>query len=132
MPEINLVPVLAAAIINMVIGALWYSPLLFVRTWMDLVAKRQPETQMPGPAYALSFIGALLMAYALALFLRFSNTDSIPVGAGLGFLAWLGFVATTSGVNDLFEGRALKLYLINAGYPLVSLVIMGALLAAWR
>jgi len=50
----------------------------------------------------------------------------------MGLLVWLGFVATTHAANCLFEGRPFRLFSINTGYPLVSLVLMGPLLGAWR
>ena len=34
--EVNYLAVLVAAIVNMVVGALWYSPLLFGKAWMKL------------------------------------------------------------------------------------------------
>jgi hypothetical protein len=44
---------------------------------------------------------------------------------------WLGTVAPAVGSNYAFTGKPIALYLIDAGYPLVSLCMMGALLAVW-
>ncbi|MBI4277685.1 MAG: DUF1761 domain-containing protein [Armatimonadetes bacterium] len=136
MPGVNYLAVLVAAILNMVIGAVWYSPALFGKRWMELTGFRHEEAQkrMAGArrAYALTFVGSLLMAYALARILWYAQAQSVIAGALIGLLAWVGFVATTHGANYLFEGRPLWLYGLNTGYPLVSLVVMGAVLAAWR
>ena len=53
------------------------------------------------------------------------------VGLFAAFLSWLGFVAFT-GINSVtYEHKPVKLYLINTGFQLVSMLIMGAILAVW-
>jgi hypothetical protein len=47
-------------------------------------------------------------------------------------MLWLGFVATTNLVNNLFAGRGFKVWSIEAGNHLVYLLISGALLSIWR
>ncbi len=135
MASLNYPAVLVAAVLNMVIGALWYSPALLGKRWMDLVGLKPEDVQrrMAGAPrmYGLAFVASLLMAYALARIVWYSGVATVTGGAAIGLLAWLGFVATTHGVNYLFEGRPARLYWINTGYPLASLVIMGALLAVW-
>jgi hypothetical protein len=54
------------------------------------------------------------------------------MGAFYGFLAGFGWVATFIGTHYLFERRSLKLFLINAGYSIVALTIMGLIIGAWR
>lgn len=136
MAGINYLAVLVAAIINMVIGAIWYSPSLFGKNWMEMAGIRPEDAQKRAAgarrAYSWTFVASLLMAYALARILWYAGPQSVIGGALIGLLAGLGFVATTVGANYLFEGRPCRLYAINTGYPLVSLIVMGALLAAWR
>ena len=43
----------------------------------------------------------------------------------------VGFIATAFATTYSFEGRSLRLFLINIGYPLISYAIIGILLAAW-
>lgn len=136
MDGVNYLAVLVAAIINMVIGAIWYSPSLFGKNWMELAGIRPEDAEKRAGgarrAYSWTFVASLLMAYALARILWYAAAQTVIGGALIGLLAWLGFVATTAGANYLFEGRPCRLYAINTGYPLVSLIVMGALLAAWR
>jgi len=128
--SINYLAVLVAAIVNMAIGALWYSPVLFAKPWMKLTAKK--DMGSPGPGYALSTLGSLLIAFFLADFAVKTNTSGFGSGLVLGLLAWIGFVATTYAANYVFEGRPLKLYALNAGYYLVTFMIMGGIVAAWH
>jgi surface polysaccharide O-acyltransferase-like enzyme len=133
---VNYLAVLVAAILNMVIGAAWYSPGLFGKSWMEMVGLKPEDAQkrMAGMqrAYALMFVASLLIAYALARVLWYARVEAAGGGLMIGLLAWIGFVATTHGANYLFEGRPFRLYSINTGYSLVSFVLMGALLGAWR
>ena len=132
--EVNLLAVLVAAIIYIVVGALWYSPFLFAKMWMDLVGKKEEDLKANAAAqgYIVSVIAALITAYVLAHMIRLVGAMTIAAGAQTGFWLWLGFVATTSATNYIFAGRPRQLYLIDNGYHLVALIIMGALLAAWR
>lgn len=136
MEGVNYLAVLVAAILNMALGALWYSPAVFGKAWMELVGitPEAAQTRMAGMrrAYSLTFVASFLMAYALARVLWYAKVTTVGGGVMIGLLAWIGFVATTHGTNCLFEGKPFRLFTINTGYYLVTLVIMGALLAVWR
>ena len=129
--HINYLAVLVAAILNMAIGALWYSPLLFARPWMRLTGRKMGEGNA-GLGYALAALCSLVTAYVLAHFISLVNANSFGTGAATGFWAWLGFVATAFAASFAFEGRPSRLFGIVTGYSLVSLVLMGGLLGAWQ
>ena len=128
--DINLLGILVAGIAPMIIGMLWYSPVMFARKWMALIGKSEEEIRKGGvaKAYVVSFIASLVMAYALDYFMFYAGAWSVMKGIKLGIALWIGFVATTSLAPVVYEGRPLGLYLINAGYNLVCLVIMGAII----
>ena len=128
--HINYLAVLVAAIINMVIGAIWYSPVLFAKSWLAATGKK--DMGRPGPGYALTAVGSLVMALILAYVISQIGAVTFMAGAKVGLIAWAGFVATTHAANYVFEGRSLKLYSINVGYFLVTLVLMGGLLGSWN
>ena len=135
MPNINLVAVLVAAIATMAVGAVWYSPALFAKQWMKLagIAQKDIDSQkkeMP-KFYGAAFIAALITAYVLAIFVKFAAADTVFSGIVVGFWAWLGFVATTSLSQVIWEKRNTNLYVLNNGQILVSFAVMGAILAMW-
>jgi hypothetical protein len=138
MEQPNVIAVIVAAVIPMVVGMLWYSPVLFAKKWMALIGKTEEEIKKEGPgkAYALSFIASIVMAYVMAHLVTYSSTftGSTGIAAGLetGFWSWLGFVVTTNSASVLFEFKPRGLYFINMGYQLVSMLLMGALLGVWR
>lgn len=132
--ELNYGAVLVAAVINMILGAFWYSPILFAKPWMKLIGKKEEDLKkgnMP-LLYGSSFASYLIMSYVLAHVIYYSQATTFLEGMVTGFWMWLGFVVTTSGVNSLFEGKHMQLTAINLGYPLVGLMLMGAVLAVWK
>ena len=130
--DLNWVAIIVAAIIPMVLGALWYSPILFADPWMRAVGRTREELGDAQLGYLLSAIGALVSAYVLARIVKWAEVDDLWNGALVGVFVWAGFVATVLGVTTFFAGRSRTLWLINAGYQLVALVLMGALLGAWE
>jgi hypothetical protein len=129
--DINYVAVVVAALVPMFLGALWYSTALFARPWMRAVDRTQQELKGAQLGYVISAVGALFMSYALARIDRWAKVDDLWNGALVGLLIWVGFVATVLAVNTYFSGRPLKLWLINAGYQLVALVLVGAIHGVW-
>jgi Protein of unknown function (DUF1761) len=129
--DLNWIAIIVAAIIPMVLGALWYSPVLFAEPWMRAVGRTREELGDAQLGYLLSAVGALVTAYVLARVVKWAEVDDLWNGALVGIFAWFGFVATVLAVTTYFGGRPRQLWLINAGYQFVSLVLMGALLGAW-
>ncbi len=129
----NLVAVLVGAIINMIVGSLWYSPILFAKEWMKLTGKKMSDINKKdaNKMYGITFITSLILSYTMAHFLFFTNAHSAMEGVKTGLWLSLGIVGTTQLPGSLFEGRPFKLFAINAGCYLVSFVIMGAVLASF-
>ncbi len=135
--RINYPAVVASAVGYWVLGALWYSPLLFARPFIALKGWTPEQVAAVGAQghageVGAAFVSSLALAYVLAHFVKFTGAETARMGALTGFWLWLGFVVTTNSSTVLFEGRPLGLYLINGGYHLVGLLGMGALLAVWR
>jgi hypothetical protein len=135
MAKINYLAVGVAGVLYWILGAVWYG--LFSQRFVALM-RWTPEDlariQAQGSAreLALAFATSMLTAYALAHFLRSTGARSAAGGALTGLLLFVGFVLTTNLATVIFEGRPAGLYLINMGYNLVALLLMGALLAVWR
>jgi hypothetical protein len=136
---LNVWAVLVCALATMVVGFVWYSPLLFANPWMKLMgydpndkAKIAEMQKSAGPSYALSLIASLLSAAVLAKIILISSVHSPIYGIKVALAVWLGFVTTVQLTNALFSRQPAKLYAINTGYQLVCYVVMGAILAVWR
>ncbi|HEX4542791.1 MAG TPA: DUF1761 domain-containing protein [Candidatus Acidoferrum sp.] len=137
--SLNWLAVFAAAVATMIIGFLWYSPLLFAKAWVREMgydindkAKMDEMKKSAGPAYAGSFVASFICAFTLALILHGLRAESLNFGLMAGFHIWLGFVATVQFTGALFAKQSMKLFAINTGYQLVCYLVMSAILTAWR
>ena len=135
--SVNYFAVLAATVASMIIGALWYSPVLFGNVWMRLSGKNKKDIDKSkqkgiGKSYLIAFFGSFVMVYVLAHFIAYVGADDIASGIQLGFWVWMGFIATVALGTVLWDGKPIKLYLINVFYQLVSLVVSGVILAVWK
>ena len=129
---INWWAVVVAAVVKFVLGALWYSPPLFLRPWQHLAGVDDAAMRMRMPlALPTDALGSLIMAVVLVHAVRYAGVRGWGQGAALGFFAWLGFIAVTQVPATIYEGRSWRFFAINAGYLLVALLLMGAILAAW-
>ncbi len=131
--DINYVAVIIAAAANMVLGAVWYSPVLFAKQWMELTGRKDMNpAEGATVGYIIAAAASLVSAYVLAHFVVYTNAKDWMGGAVTGFWVWLGFVLTSHATHYMFEGRRKQLLAINVGYTLVGLVVMGAILAYWK
>ena len=139
MVPINYLAVVVSAILAMIIGYLWYGP-LFGKRWAHLThlpegAMANPKSKEVRMSYAIMALGALLMSFMLAHAVIFASTymqvSGVISGMLVGLMIWLGFVVPVSVGTVLWERKPWMLWIINASYYLVILVINGALLAAW-
>ncbi|MFQ5533318.1 MAG: DUF1761 domain-containing protein [Sphingomonadales bacterium] len=130
--ELNYLAIVVSAVAGMVIGGLWYSPLLFGKAWMKLVEMPKEGFGDPKKAYVISTLLSLVQATAIAVAIHWAGATTLAAGAHVGLVVGLGFVATTMGMGALFSGTPFKLYLINAGQPVVTYIAMGVIIAAWR
>lgn len=134
--DINMFAVLAAAIVNMVIGFIWYSPAVFGNTWMKasgITEKKIQESKKEGMVkkFFLAFLGTLVMSYVLAHFIDYAGATTLSAGAQAGLWLWLGFIAPVLLGGVLWEGKSYLSYSINVLHYLAALVIMSMILAVW-
>lgn len=132
---ISLLPVIASTIASVAIGSLWYGP-LFGKIWIKEMGWTEEEIkkgkeQGMNKAYALTILGSLLSAFVLGQIIIDTGTADASDGAWLGFWAWLGFAVPLFLSNVLWEGKSWKMFKINAGYQLITWVVMGAILGTW-
>ena len=130
--SMNLWAVLAAGVSSMVLGAVWYSPALFVRVWMRETGVSQEKARAANPVKTLgtAFVLALIGAAVFAAFLGPSPAPAFATAAG--FAAGLCWVAGSFGINYLFEQRSMKLFLINGGYHTLQYTLIGLVLGLWH
>lgn len=126
----NWVAVIIAVVVNMALGALWFSPVLFQKRWMALrVGGAMSGTASP-LLYVITAVGALVSAITLDWIIGLAGANTLAGGAIIGLYAGLGLVAPAILSDHLFNERPSMLYVIVAGFPIVGLLIMGAIIGA--
>ncbi len=127
----NFWALLAATVARFFLGWLWYSP-LFGNAWRNLAGLTPEEVKATLPkAIPSDLITSFIMAFVLAHAVRYAGATTAAQGAAVGFLNWLGFVFVVTFVAMLYEKRPFKLFLINSGFQLLGLLLMGAIIAVW-
>lgn len=129
--SINLLVVFVATLVSNLLGGLWYSPIFLGKPWRAALSKKpqaSADTNMVG-VFISSFVLHLLAASMLAAMLGPSAgaIEGIQLGTLIGFT----FVFTAMGATNLFEQRPISLILINSGYHIVSLGLMGFIIGTW-
>lgn len=126
---VNWVAVVVAAVANIVIGFVYYLPQVMGNRWAAATGRTLPSAGQIAPmTYLGGVVVALVSAYVLALIIHAAGAKGITEGAIWGFLAWLGFVATTTYGGVLWEGRSTNWWAINAGATVITAVVMGAVI----
>jgi hypothetical protein len=121
--------VVIAAVLNMVIGFVWYSKWLFGPDWIKLTPmKGKPKMESASIIYG--FIVSLVIAYFISFFEGHLGITNVTDGIYLGFLLWLGFVATTQISSVSWNKEPWKLFMINCGCKLLSFLVMGGIIGA--
>ena len=130
---INHIAVLVCAAMSLVIGGIWWSPILFAKAWQreNGLTDEQLAKANPLKNFGLSFLLAYIASYNLAFFLAAPGT-TWQWGVAAGLLAGVGWVATMFIVIALFEQRSFKYIAINCGYIIVYFAVIGFILGIWR
>jgi hypothetical protein len=131
--SINFLAILVCVVLNILAGFIWYHPSVFFKPWWRGLGKKESDQPSPSPMlYVWTLMAAFVEGVFVSLLVSTTGSNTVFSGLQLGFMLWLGFVATTNLVNNLFAGRGFKVWSIEAGNHLVYLLISGALLSIWR
>lgn len=133
----SLLPSLVAGVAAFALGALWYSPLLFAKAWVDAngfsaddVAKMQADAPK---SYGISFVCFLLMAHVFAWLAHLTGVSNWKYGMHLGFIIFIGFALTLGLIAHVYlRNRPFKALLIDLGYQFAYLLLMGVIIGAWQ
>ena len=132
--KINLWAVAVAAVVYWLLGAAWFTSLS--NPWLASIGKTMDqlkgEAASPGVAYMVALVCNVVIAYVLGWVIVTTGEQTAMRGASIGALLWIGFIGTTMGTEPIFEGRSLAGFGITAGYPLVGMLIMGAIVGGWK
>ena len=130
--HVNYLAVLVAAVANYAIATIWYA-VLFDKIWKKLTGITDMK---PVPMnMILTFLGSLVLSYVLYHSIVFGDEyvkmSGMPGGLMGGFFGWLGYIAPVTLSTKLYEKKPWGLWLLDNGFWLISLLVMGAILSLW-
>jgi hypothetical protein len=130
MDNINYLAVVVAAVSSLLIGGVWFSPILFAHAWQREAGLTDEQVRTgAGKAMAGALALSLVIAFNLGMFL--GKHAGIAWGAGAGALAGIGWATASLATVYLFERRSKMLIIIDGGYLAVSYAVMGAIIGVW-
>lgn len=135
--SINYWAVLAAAFATFMLGGLWYTAFFGQKRvallgWSEQkVAEAQKRTPPP-VFFSVMIVAYLATAFILAVLANASGVDTLGEGLVLGLLAWLGFALAIGATGHIAADVSHGVFGIDLTFQLVFLLMMGAIIGAWR
>jgi hypothetical protein len=130
----NYLAIVVAAIACFLLEAGWYS--FFMKTWLSGIGRTMEWLVATGvnPAlqYGTALVSAAVMASAISCVTQLTGPQTAWRGIKIAALLWLGFELTSFSTEYVFEVRPWSLLGINAGYWLLGMMLMGAIVGAWK
>jgi hypothetical protein len=131
-PGVNYKAVVLAAVAAIVVGSIWYSPLVFGGAWAHLKSSASVGGAKIPPAEVLGeLVRSAVMAYLLARFIsifRVAWKGSLLLAGAV----WLGFHATLLLFSVIHEHMPVALFAIHAGHGLANDLVIAAIVGGWR
>lgn len=129
-----------ASIMGFLVGALWYSPFLFMNAWLvgegitkAQIPKRSKVYMMQINVYSLLSHGAI--ASVLALMFDLLQVSSLMAAISVGLLLCFGFIVTTRYIDMIYTVKSSHLsketqvkFLVSSGYYITVTAVMSAIL----
>ena len=144
-PEINILAILAAAIIPNAFGALFYGA-LFGKTWLQSFGKTEEdmkgnEVVTYGIAFVMSFIIAFFVRFVIGMGhknvneageLIIASHETFGHGAFHGLMICIGFIIPVIVSLGLFHKATAKNILLNVVFWAICFALMGGVVDVWQ
>jgi hypothetical protein len=131
----NYLAIIVAAIACFLFEAGWYS--YFLQTWLDGIGRTRewlmsPAGNNPALQYGTALVSAAVIAASISCVTQLTGPQTALRGIKVGAMLWVGIVLTTWSTEYVFEVRPLSLLAINCGFWLLGMMLMGAIVGAWK
>ena len=130
--RVNPIAVVVAGVAYWVVQAGWYTA--FAQQWIAGTGRTVPELQQGNVAtrYVVAVICDVAVAYGVSWVTGLTGERTVSRGVQSAVFLWVYFVAAQLATNYAFENRTMTFFLINAGSALVGMIVIGAIVGAWR
>ncbi len=138
--NINFAAVAVAAVAAIAIGSVWFGPRTFFPVWWKAMGRstdEKPGGENMGIVFGGTFVGQFAQAVAVALVMAFvSGPNNNPIAFGdvviLGLVMGIGLAGAASLSHRLFAGQNFKVWILEAGNDIASILVMSLIIGLWR
>lgn len=130
--DVNYLAVIAATLATMLLGMAWYAPPVLGKVWMretGMTPEKAQKNMWSG--LMIGTLGNLLLSFFLSILLLMVRPGSLQASMLFGVVLWLGIVVPVELSGVAWERRSWTLFLINAGWSLLSMIVITAILYGW-
>ncbi len=138
--KINFIAILVAVVVNFFLGFLWYTP-LFGKIWgreMGYASDMKPDPKVLIKGLLFMVIGNFLCAWVLAHNIAawgfvpgIREMGCVSNALSSAIFTFLGFYLPRHLGATVWEKNSWTLFSINAGYDLLSLIVISFILTCW-
>jgi len=132
--EVNYTLIVVATVAQFILGALWYSPLLFGKWWMQVMEATQMTKEElkkmqkdMAPFYALQFFLTLFTTISFANLVPYISAFSIY---HIAFWIWVGFIVPIQ-VGAVVWGNTKKKFWAKQIFVMASFQLVSIMLMSW-
>jgi MFS family permease len=125
-----IIAILAAGIAGWIFGAIWYGVL--GKVWQRALGKNPDDCKdekMPLGPMLVSFLAAIVMSAVLYQLLTNLGVLGLIPSAVAGLTIGVGFLLTSTLVNNMFQQRSFLLTVIDGGHWTLALVVEAVVLS---
>jgi hypothetical protein len=130
----NYLAITLAAVACFLFEAAWYS--FFLQAWLSGIGRTREWLMSNGinPAlqYGTALLSAALIAATISSVTQLTGPQTARRGIRVAAMLWLGLVLPTTATEYAFEVRTYKLFAVNEGCWLLGMLLMGAIVGAWK
>ena len=133
--HVNWLAVLVATIAIFILGALWYSKVLFANKWIQSHGINVTDPNMRkglGQMMFISFILMFITSLGLALLIVRLDLRETMSGVKIGLATGVCFAFTSVSIAYLYQKKPFAAHIIDGGYHIVGYIIAGIILCMWR
>jgi hypothetical protein len=130
---LNYLAVIAAALIQFVLGYFWYSKAMFADSWTKEVGLKDSDFKNGlGMKYIMPITVVLYFFISLVLAMIIGSGAELSSAVNMAVIIGLGLISALTGIHYLYERRSLRLFIINAGYNVFGLILAAIILSLWQ
>lgn len=130
--QVNVWAVIVCTMINIILGMIWYSPKVLGTLWAKEHGFDLDQLKPSVWHYVGGIIVAFILAFVLNMMIHIFDIVGMGKGIAFGFFIWLGFIATTHFSGVIWARKPFIVYFIDAGFMLLNLIVIGAIMGIWQ